>query len=121
MKKTAIKRKVPLRKCNKPRQNKEFLRAYHSDAFVRFTRESKSVVSGHTPCVCAHVTPNSDGPSGMGRKPDAKWVVPLTDAEHKELHQHGRRSFEDKYGRDIELDAMTHWSRWREHESALAA
>ncbi len=54
---------------------------------------------------------------GMGRKSDAKWLVPLTgrlapyvgrgpihqDAEglHRELHRIGIKSFEAKYGVDL--------------------
>jgi len=109
-------KRTPIRKVNRARRNREFNRAYHSPAFVKFTRESPSVVSGHGPCVCAHVTPNDDPPSGMGRKADAKWIVPLTKEEHDELGQIGRWTFEAKYGRDLGLDAMAHFCRFRERE-----
>ena len=111
-------RKTPIKKVNRARRNREFERAYRSPAFVAYTRASPSVVSGRSPCVCAHVTPNDDPPSGMGRKADAGWVVPITADEERELHQMGRWSFEAKHGRDLGLDAMAHWSRWRVIEAA---
>jgi len=100
------------------RKQQEWKRTYHSEAFVRFTRESASVASGEKPvggCVCAHVTPQGELPSGMGRKADARWVVPLSAWEHMELHMRGEQSFENKYGIDLDLEATAHWYRFHEH------
>ncbi len=103
----SIPRRVPLRKRsakpkarNAKRRAAEWLRAYGSEERVAWIQSQPSVVSGKGPCVAAHVKTG-----GMGRKADARWIVPLTDAEHKELHQIGTKSFEAKYGASLEFHA----------------
>jgi hypothetical protein len=45
--------------------------------------------------VAHHVRIGTDG--GMGMKPSDFFCIPLCDAHHKELHQHGERTFETKF------------------------
>ena len=85
---------------NRERRDREWARAYGSVERVEEVRAMRSVVSGKTPCVNAHVTTG-----GTGRKADARWVVPLTHEEHMELHAIGLRSFEAKYGVDLKAEA----------------
>jgi len=92
----------------------EWKRVYDSEAFVAFTRESRSCVSGETPCVAAHITPNEDPPSGVGRKADAKWIAPMTYTEHLLLHSKGRSSCEQLWGIDLVEAAKRHWARFRQ-------
>jgi hypothetical protein len=96
-----------VRKVNKKRRSAEWTRAYDSPDFVAWIREQPSVVSGKGPCVAAH-TENG----GMSRKADARSIVPLTDAEHKELHRIGIKSFEAKYGASLAFHAARIWQRW---------
>lgn len=95
---------------------KNFERCYHSEAFVDFTRNSPSIASGRGPCVCAHVTPRGELPSGTGRKADAKWIVPLTFEEHTELHTIGEKTFEDRHKLDLAIEAQAHWCRFHDGE-----
>lgn len=92
----------------------EWERVYDSEEFMQYTARSPSVASGKGPCVPHHVRPNLDPPAGTGRKPDAKWVVPLTDPEHNEGHQIGWETFEDKYGISLVEEAQAHWASWTE-------
>jgi len=88
----------------------EWERKYDSLEFIGWTHESPSVASGQSPCVCAHVTPDTGLPTGTGRKADACWIVPLTSKEHDEIHQHGERTFEAKYNLNLADEARKHWA-----------
>ena len=99
----------------------EFERVWDSEEFRQYTERSPCVVTGRGPCVGHHVTPNDDPPSGTGRKADAKWVVPLLDRLHKELHNIGWETFERKYGIDLKEEARQHWARWQRESEDLAA
>ena len=98
----------------------EFIRVWDSEEFRQYTERSPSVVSGKGPCVGHHVRPNPDPPAGTGRKPDAKWVVPLTELEHSELHTIGQKTFERKYQVFLAAEALAHWSRWLDVSEGLA-
>ena len=99
---------------------KEWKRVYHSKAFVEWTHKRVSCASGHRGCVCAHINPANRPPSGMGRKQDARWIVPLTREEHDDYHQHGQVTFEAKWGIDLTLEALDHWAAWLEYEGGLS-
>jgi hypothetical protein len=43
--------------------------------------------------------------SGMGMKPDDQYAVPCCVAHHREYHNHGRKTFERKYGLDLLAEA----------------
>lgn len=87
---------------------REWFRVYGSEARVAWVARSPSVVSGKLGCENCHVTTG-----GMGRKADACWIVPLTPAEHRELHQHGTATFEAKYGVDLKVEAAKIDAAWR--------
>jgi hypothetical protein len=55
--------------------------------FLAWIRTLPSCLSGESPCVAAHVRRVSEG-AGMGIKPRL-FSVPMTDIEHRYLHQHG--------------------------------
>ncbi len=97
-------------------RGKEFKRVYGSRERVLWIHSLPSVASGLGPCVNAHVTPNTDPPSGMGRKPDAKWIVPLTEFEHLQLHSMGVRTFERYYGINLIGKAEEIDRAWRHRD-----
>ena len=92
---------------------REWARVYGSRERCRWISEQPSVASGRGPCVNAHVTPNDDPPSGMGRKPDARWIVPLTYLEHLELHASGTQTFQAYYGINLVGKAREIDRQWR--------
>ena len=85
-------------------------RAYGSPSRVRWICSLPSIISGMSPCVNAH-TRNG----GIGRKADYAFIVPLTQAEHDELHQHGVGTFERKYHVNLEQRARTIEAHWKLH------
>lgn len=99
---------------NPERQEQEWERAYESEERVKWVQDQPSVASGDTPCVNAHV-PDPSGPSGMGRKADAAWVVPLTLEEERELHRIGVQSFEEKHDVVLQEEARRTDRRWRDY------
>jgi hypothetical protein len=86
----------------------EWLRAYGSSERVMWIIRHPSVVSGRGPCVNAHVRTG-----GVGRKADAKWIIPITFKEHNELHQHGQKTFEQKHGIDLLKAAEKIEAEWQ--------
>jgi len=95
----SLARHVPVKRRNAKRRISEFVRCYGSKERVAWVKSQRSVASGKGPCVNAHTRGD-----GAGRKAGARWIVPLTDAEHRELHRIGVASFEKKYG--LNLDFM---------------
>lgn len=68
----AIARTGRPKRVNATRKASEWVRAYHSKAFVRFTKSAPCAADGRTPCDAAH----SEG-GGAGRKADWTTVIPL--------------------------------------------
>ena len=74
------------------------------------------------PCLCAfaEVGPNCFGGTvghhvktvGAGGK-DERNLVALCVVHHTEVHGIGRRTFEDKYGVDLDIEADNLWCKWR--------
>ncbi len=87
----------------------EWSRVYGSQIRVRWISDQPSIVSGRGPCENVHVRNG-----GKGRKADACWIVPLTFEEHWELHQHGQKTFEKKYGIDLMEEAEKTERKWQE-------
>ncbi len=98
-----------MNKRTRAKQKADWQRAYHSQERVEFIQRLPSVVSGKSPCVNAHVRTG-----GMGRKAGSEWIVPLTGAEHIELHQRGMASFEAKYVVNLRTLATQTEERWRQ-------
>lgn len=116
MKRTPLSRKapikrgtVPLAKVNAKRRARLFADGFHSKRRVEWVRSLPSVVSGRGPCVNAHVV--SRGAGGTYRD-----IVPLTNAEHIELHAIGTASFEAKHNNVSLTEAARRTeAAWREH------
>lgn len=98
-------------KRGKKRSTSEAERIYGPAPFRDWLHKQPCVVLG-VPLyiVQAHV---KNG--GMGRKAGYEWSVPMNDALHHELHQHGIATFEAKYDIDLELAAIATQERWRAH------
>lgn len=105
-----------MKKRTAAQKRAEWERKNHSEEFIQWTQRQPSVASGEGPCVCHHTRPDTGLPSGTSRKPDACWIVPLTDEEHKELHGGGERTFESRWGINLADKAREHWAKWRELE-----
>lgn len=90
------------------RHTTEWVRAYGSPERVAFVAGLPSVVSGHGPCENVHVRSG-----GTSRKADACWIVPMTKAEHHELHQLGARTFAKHYDLDLLALAEETDRAWR--------
>jgi hypothetical protein len=82
-------------------------REYGSAARIAWVSALPSVVSGQGPCVNAHTATG-----GLSRKAHHSSIVPLTVAEHDELHQHGQRTFEAKYGVVLCAEAARVQAAW---------
>lgn len=102
-----IKRGGPVKKVNRKRKASEFARCYHSKRRVSWVKGLPSVVSGESPCDNVHVRGD-----GAGRKAGYEYIIPLTRAEHRELHQIGARSFERKCKVFLLMEAARTMSAW---------
>lgn len=73
--------------------------ALRSPEYLAWVRSQPSVESGHYGCVAHHCI-------GGGRcstlKTSDYFAIPLTDLEHKALHDHGWRAWEEKNGSQLE-------------------
>lgn len=105
---TITSERKPVAKRNRARRTREFARCYGSSERVEFVKAQPSIVSGERPCVNAHVRNG-----GMGRKADAKWIVPMTDQEHRELHGWGIVVFETLYMLDLDVEAAKTEAAWQ--------
>lgn len=110
---TAITGKRARIRRNGARQAKNLERAHGPVARREWIRSLPSVVSGLGPCENVHVCTG-----GVSRKADARFVVPLTSAEHRELHQSGIKTFQAKYGVDLKREAELTDAKWRAHATA---
>ncbi len=88
------------------RKKARFARQFHSEAFVEWSNDQPSVVSGRWPTVCAHNPARGSGGTW-------KDITPLTDAEHKEQHR-GVKTFQQKHGIDFKQTNAEHTRRWLE-------
>jgi hypothetical protein len=120
MKRTALKRKTPLRPINPERSKRETERAYGPVARRIWVRSLPCTVPGcrSNDIVQAHVSPEGR-PSGMARKGDACQIIPLCFGHHAELHQIGQDTFNRMYNIDVDLAAMVIDCRWKESASKL--
>lgn len=102
----------PPRKCNPKRRKSEFARAYGSEERVAWVRGQTCIVQASEcrgqPIENAHTTTG-----GMGRKADAKSIVPLCRLHHRELHQGGGRTFAAKYRLSLTAAAARIEREWQ--------
>lgn len=85
-------------------------REYHSIDRIEWVRSLPSVISGKKPCVNAHVRTG-----GTSYKADYIWIVPMTNDEHHELHQHGIKTFAAKYAIDLDAAARMVEVQWQSY------
>ena len=110
---TAIAR-TPVKKVNRARKNREWLRAYGSKERVQW-------VQAQPCCVTAYYAIHRDlidnvhiETGGTGRKADADSVVAMCRDHHRFLHTVGRETFEKSYGLKLADDARKLKKRWLE-------
>ena len=87
MKRTPLQRGTRIKPRNAKRKKSEWARAYHSEAFVRFTKAAPCAADGRGPCDAAH-TENG----GAGRKGDWTTIIPLCSGIngcHAKQHREG--------------------------------
>jgi len=51
----------------------------------------------------------------MGRKSDYTQIVPMCHTHHEEMHRLGEKTFQRKYGLDLDMIAQVVTVRWEEH------
>ena len=96
---------------------KAFARKFGSLARVKF-------VASLPCCGCRHPGPNRNHHvrtaqnSGTGYKPDAKYIVPLCDKCHHELHQHGAETFERRHLINLLEIAAKVEELWQQYEAS---
>lgn len=113
MKRTPLKRRTRVKPSNPKRKGKAFARAYGSEARVAWVKNLPCLVCAATPSQNAHVRSG-----GTGRKADARWIVPLCDTHHHELHTKGINTFEVKYLLDLDIWAMLIDIQWQRQPEA---
>lgn len=75
----------------------EFRRQFHSPERIEWVRYLRCACGRpHGPCENHHVRTSQN--SGTGYKPGYEFIIPLHPACHEEYHDHGRETFEEKYG-----------------------
>lgn len=109
---TPLKRGKGMAKRSKARKSRRrrFEAHYGSEERVRWIQSLPCSVPGCRawPSENAHVKAG-----GMGMKAAPEWITPLCKAHHDEQHR-GSRTFEEKYGLDLEALARETDAKWRE-------
>ena len=90
-----------------------FIRYYGSPERVRWMQAQPCLVCGAVPSEAHHVKTRA-----AGGGPDD--VVPLCTAHHREFHDIGVRTFEDRHELDMDMYALVFSCRWKEREDDLA-
>ncbi len=106
------KTRTTIKKRNAKRKKSEFARAYGSEQRVAWVKRQRCIVSGQHSSTVENVHVRGGGGS---RKADACWIVPMTAAHHRLLHQQGKRTFEAYY--KVDLDKAARWTecRWQSY------
>lgn len=92
-------------------------------AHLRFIRTLPCLISGMEPVEACHIRygePKYGKPNtGMARKPDDRWTVPLTPELHREQHDMNEREFWKRYGLDPCWYALRLHEVTGDHEAAV--
>lgn len=100
------------KKVNRARRNREWLRSYGSDERVAFIQSLPCIVTGASPCENVHILGG-----GMGRKSDARMIVPMISKVHRRLHMFGPVTFQAMYGVNL-LEAAAETERlWQAYQT----
>ena len=110
---TRLRASGPIRPKKRSAADKQ--RVYGTPERIEWLKAQPSVASGRGPCENVHVRTD-----GMSRKADARFIVPLTHEEHRELHQIGTAAFEAKYNISLALEAERTEMRWRRMHAEVA-
>lgn len=117
MKRVPLTRKTPVRKVNRKRKAKNFERAYGGKDRVEWGKDQPCLICGSLPSENAHVPSRS----GMGRKGDAKYTVPLCTWHHTgsnySLHTLNKVKFNAKYSIDLDHEAAITDARWEQYQA----
>ncbi len=110
---TPKKERVPVKKRNRKRHTREWLRAYGSPERVEFVRWRRCVVATIVCEGAVGLRENAHIVTGGGsRKADADKIVPLCNHHHFMLHCAGRDEFEHRYRVDLTECARMTESAW---------
>ena len=104
-----LNRKKTVKRKNARRSVKEFRRAYGSQERARAVQAMPCVVCGALPSQNAHA--RSRGAGG-----GAEDIVPLCMAHHREQHDVGIATFEERYSIDLQKEARRTNAWWEEHQ-----
>lgn len=102
-----------LNPVNRQRREKEFARAYGGKARVEFVKALGCCICKATPSDNAHLPSRS----GMSRKGDAERIVPLCRLHHRELHERGQASVEQRHGIDLDIWAEAVTIAWEARQN----
>lgn len=76
-----------------------------SPKYLKYVRTLPCVVTGKSPVEAHHLIGHHEG--GMGMKSSDYYAIPLSPEIHRELHDHGWRTWEDRYGSQWRYVAAT--------------
>lgn len=116
MKRSKLKRQAPLgrspMKRGRKRSAAEQERIYGPRDFRDWLHQQPCVITGTRSNIeQVHVIGG-----GVGRKAGWRFTVPMTDELHRELHQHGVRTFERKWGVNLVCLAGMIQDRWEREQ-----
>jgi hypothetical protein len=108
-------KRVRVNSRNRERYERNWRRAFGSDERVAWVKRQRCVAHGG----CKGEMENSHVVGGgMGRRADAKHIVPMCQHHHRQFHSHGRPWFERYYGVDLEQRAAATEAQWQEEVAA---
>lgn len=94
-----------------------------NERHLKFIRGLYCVICGSGECDAAHIRTGSrkwdKDYTGMGRKPDDKWTLPLCRPHHTEQHGMNEMAFWEKYDKDPFSIANDLYSVTGNHEAGL--
>jgi hypothetical protein len=94
----------------------KFAYQFHSAERVEWMNWNPCVICGSTPCDNAHSTTG-----GTGNKAHYSKIVPLCRVHHDEydgrLHKGGKKTFQKKYGVDLEILSAMYQDRWQKMQA----
>lgn len=108
---TLAKPKKPIKPRNAKRSKKNFERAYGGKAYRDFVVSLPCIIADQHECA-GPMDPSHVKGGGVGYKGDAEWLVPKCRKAHDEYHDHGRATFEAKYGVDVKALAQMTRAQW---------
>lgn len=107
----------PIDHRRKPRTRSEFARIYGSKKRVAWIK-SQPCIAAVWGCVGPMQNAHTEN-GGMGRKADAKTIVPACQHHHDEMHHEGVRTFAMRYGVHPKALAVSTEAAWQRSQSDL--